>query len=89
MQSSQLVHYAWEGNSRLSLWLIDGGFPSAGISCLKDLPVVSERLQVKESAVTKKPKAQHYVRAVAVLLNIWALSGCPWENERSLDSGHS
>lgn len=73
MQSSQLEHYAWQGNSRLSPWLIDGRFQSAGSSCLESLPGVSERLQMKEGAVTEKPKDQHCVRAVAVLFIIWAV----------------
>lgn len=73
MQSSQLEHYAWQGNSRLSLLLIDGRFLSAGTSCLEDLPGVSERLQGKEGAVSEKPKGQHYVRAVAVLFIFWAI----------------
>lgn len=73
VQSSQLEHYAWQGNSRLSLLLIDGRFLSAGTSCLKDLPGVSERLQGKEGAVSEKPKGRHYVRAVAVLFIFWAI----------------
>lgn len=89
MQSSQLEHYAWQGNPRLSLWLIDGRFLSAGSSCLEDLPVASERLQVKEGAVTEKPKGQHYVRARAVLFIIWAvLKLSLGKNEGGSDSGH-
>lgn len=77
MWNSQLEHYAWQGNSRLSLWLIDERFPSAGSSCFEGLPIVPEGLQVKEGAVTEKPKGQHCVRAVAALLIFWAVLKLP------------
>lgn len=78
VQSSQLEQYAWQGNSRFSLWLMDWRFRSAGSSCLEGLTVVSERTSSERRSCDWKSKgpalcercscAAHHIGSSQVIL---------------------